>query len=46
MGLSRQEYWSGVPLPSLKLSLQEHKYFINLGKLGRKILKGEKTKVA
>jgi len=28
-----------------KLSLQEHKHFIYLGKLGRKILKGEKTKV-
>ena len=28
-----------------KLSLQEHKYFIYFGKLGREILKGEKTKV-
>ena len=25
MGFSRQEYWSGVPLPSSNLELGEHK---------------------
>ena len=25
MGFSRQEYWSGVPLPSLSLSLESSK---------------------
>ena len=26
MGVSRQEYWSGVPLPSLELTLHHVKY--------------------
>ena len=27
MGFSRQEYWSGAPLPSLKISLNSSKIF-------------------
>ena len=31
VGFSRQEYWSGVPLPSPKDSLEEYKYkFLNI----------------
>ena len=43
MGLSRQEYWSGVPLPSPKYSMMEmcksvmnrHKHLIYLAKKWR-----------
>ena len=31
MGLSRQEYWSGVPLPSLTVALAHCKHFRNTG---------------
>ena len=30
MGFSRQEYWSGVPLPSLSICIFTHKYVFAL----------------
>ena len=41
MGFSRQEYWSGVPLPSLKFSVRPHNFSVIHGQSwcwGRKIL--------
>ena len=33
MGFSRQEYWSGVPLPSRQLSLEPLQFKVNMSKL-------------
>ena len=40
MGFSRQEYWSGVPLPSLKNKLLIHKW---LGEVSRELCLSEKS---
>ena len=51
MGFSRQEYWSGVPLPSLRLALEKskiHNLTLNLNnnkkqrKLNLKLAEGKK----
>ena len=39
IGLSRQEYWSGVPLPSLFFIINEHKYiFVEYSQIKLKVM--------